>query len=209
MTVTEAIDARRSVHSYDPTRKVTMEQLRELIELSAKAPSSFNLNHWRFIVVRSTEGKKKLHEASLNQKHILDSSAVLVVLGKIDAHLDVDRFIPDWIEKGYYPDDKHLRGVSEQFYGKNPVVQRDEAIRSTSIMTGIMMLAAVERGLSTAPIIGFRPKQVMEAFDIPENYVPVMLLTVGYEKNPMPERVKRLPFEEITFDETFDVSFEG
>ena len=125
----------------------------------------------------------------MNQKHILDAGAVLVVLGKIDAHLDVDRFIPDWIEKGYYPDDKHLRGVSEKFYGTNPVVQRDEAIRSTSIMIGIMMLAAVERGLSTAPIIGFRPKDVIEALNIPENYLPVMMLTVGYEKNPMPTRV--------------------
>ncbi len=208
MNVTEAIEIRRSVHSYDPTRDVTLEQLRELIDISVKAPSSFNLNHWRFIIVRSAEGKRKLHEASLNQKHILDASAVLIVLGKIDAHLDVARFIPDWIEKGYYPDDKHLRGVSEKFYGPNPIVQRDEAIRSTSIMIGVMMLAAVERGLSTAPIIGFRPQEVMEAFSIPENYVPVMLLTVGYEKNPMPERVIRLPFEEIAFDETFGEPFD-
>lgn len=180
-----------------------MDQLRDLIEVSVKAPSSFNLNPWRFIIVRSEEGKKKLFDASLNQKHITDASAVLVVLGKIDAHLDVDRFIPDWIAKGYYPDDKHLHGVSERFYGPNPVVQRDEAIRSTSIMTGILMLAAVERGLSTAPIIGFRPKEIMEAFEIPENYMPVMMLTVGYEKDPMPERVMRLPFEDIAFEESF------
>ena len=42
-------------------------------------------------------------------------------------------FVQDWIDKGYYPDDKHLHGVSERFYGTNPTVQRDEAIRSTSI----------------------------------------------------------------------------
>jgi len=207
MTVTEAIEQRRSVHSYDPSREVTMDQLRDLIEISSKAPSSFNLNHWRFIIVRSDEGKKKLNEASLNQKHILTASAVLIVLGKIDAHKDVDIFLDDWLEKGYYQDDKHLRVVSDRFYGTQPIVQRDEAIRSTSIMIGTMMLAAVERGLSTAPIIGFRPPEVIEAFNIPENYVPVMLLTVGYEDTPPPPRVKRLAFDEITFDETFGQSF--
>lgn len=209
MTVTEAIQRRRSVHSYDSTRDVPLEDLKKLMDLSALAPSSFNLNHWRFVVVRNEEGRKRLFEASLNQQHLLQAPVVLVVLGKIDAHKDVDIFVGDWIEKGYYPDDKHLHGVSERFYGPNPTVQRDEAIRSTSIMTGIMMLAAVEMGLSTAPIIGFRPNEVMEAFHIPENYVPVMMMTVGYEKNQMPERVKRLSFEEIAFDETFGERFDG
>jgi len=204
MTVTEAIHIRRSVHSYDPERKVPENELRELIETASLAPSSFNLNHWRFIIVESEEGKKKLHEASLNQKHIMDASAVLIVLGKIDAHKDMPHFIPDWLEKGYYPDDNHLRVVSEKFYGTQPTVQRDEAIRSTSIMTGMLMLAAVERGISTAPIIGFRPAEVMDKFDIPENYMPVMLLSVGYELTPMPERVKRLPYDVITAKETFD-----
>lgn len=203
MTVSEAIHQRRSVHFFDPTREVRDDQLRELIEISRLAPSSFNLNHWRFIIVKSEEGKRKLHAASLNQKHLLDASAVLIVLGKIDAHEDVERFAGDWIAKGYYPDDKHLKIVSERFYGTNPTVQRDEAIRSTSIMVGMMMLAAVERGLSTAAVIGFRPDEVMRSFEIPENYLPVMLLTIGYEAKPMPERVMRLPFEEIAFRESF------
>ena len=128
---------------------------------------------------------------------------MLIVLGKIDAHKDASLFIADWIAKGYYPDDKHLRIVSEQFYGTNPTVQRDEAIRSTSIMIGMMMLAAVEMGLSTAAIIGFRPQEVIRDFAIPENYMPVMLLTVGHELKPMPTRVKRLGYHDIVFKEKF------
>ena len=203
MTVTEAMQARRSVHSYDSSKPISDDLLHELIEVSTLAPSSFNLNQWRFVIVRSQEGKEKLHQASLDQKHILDASAVLIVLGKIDAHEDVDLFVDDWIDKGYYPDDKHLRVVSDKFYGLNPNVQRDEAIRSTSIMIGMMMLAAKERGLHTAAIIGFHPDAIMENFNIPENYMPVMLLTVGYEKTPPPERVKRLGYEEIVHQEVF------
>ncbi len=203
MTVTEAMRVRRSVHFYDPAKEVSEEELQKLIKLSTMAPSSFNLNHWRFIVVREREGKEKLFAASLKQKHILDASVVLIVLGKIDAHKDVALFIEDWITKGYYPDDKHLRIVSEQFYGTNPTVQRDEAIRSTSIMVGMMMLVAVEMGLSTAAIIGFRPQEVIRDFAIPENYMPVMLLTVGHELKPMPARVIRLRYQDIVFKEKF------
>jgi nitroreductase len=76
-------------------------------------------------------------------------------------------------------------------------------------MAGILMLAAVERGLSTAPIIGFRPPEVISAFNIPDNFVPVMLMTIGYEKSPMPPRVTRLAFDDVAFDETFDRRFAG
>ncbi|GBE30390.1 putative NAD(P)H nitroreductase YodC [bacterium BMS3Bbin04] len=205
MTVTEAINARRSVHSYDTSKSISDKELRELIELSTLAPSSFNLNHWRFITVRSDDGKKRLHAASFDQKHILDASAVLIVLGKIDAHEDVEKFTGDWVNKGYYADEKHLKIVTSKFYGLNPTVQRDEAIRSTSIMIGMMMLAAKERGLDTSAIIGFKPDEVVEAFNIPSNYLPVMLLTVGHELTPPPERVIRLNYDEIVYEETFPV----
>lgn len=204
MTVTEALKLRRSVHSYDTDRDVSDDQLRELLGTATLAPSSFNLNPWRFIVVRSEEGKRALYEASLNQKHILEAPVVLIVLGKIDAHEDVDLFVEDWIEKGYYPDDSHLRVVSGRFYGANPTIQRDEAIRSTSIMAGMMMLAATERGLGSSAIIGFKPPAVIEHFQIPENHMPVMLMTLGYEKTPPPERVMRLPLDRITMRERFD-----
>ena len=209
MTVTEAIQKRRSVHSYDTGRDVTAAQLRKLIDTAALAPSSFNLNQWRFIAVRAPERRQRLMEISLNQKHVGEAPVTLIVLGKIDAHTDVDRFADDWIAKGYYPDDRHLRFVSDEFYGKNPAIQRDEAIRSTSIMAGFFMLAAVETGLSTAAVIGFRPDELVQEFNIPDNYVPVMLLTVGYEKERMPERVKRLAFDEITFGDTFGQPFDG
>ncbi len=204
MDVSEAIRLRRSVHSYDAARRVDPELVREIVELATLAPSSFNLNHWRFVLVTSEEGRRALHEASLNQRHILEAPAVLILLGKMNAHEDVGRFTEDWVGKGYYPDDRHLRLVSENFYGKNALMQRDEAIRSPSIMAGMLMLAATERGLSTAPIIGFHAGKVLERFSIPENYVPVMLLTLGYEKQPMPQRVRRLGYDEIVMEERFD-----
>ncbi|MBD3165354.1 hypothetical protein GF324_02035, partial [bacterium] len=120
MDVRTAIEQRRSVHSYDPSRKLTDRQIADLVRLSTLAPSSFNLNHWRFVVVTSDEGKRKLHAASLNQRHLLDASAVLVILGKVNAHEDMPQFTQDWIKKGYYPDDEHLMKVSKGFYGSDP-----------------------------------------------------------------------------------------
>ncbi len=206
MTVQEAIERRRSVHSYDPSVTIQDNELRDLLQLATLAPSSFNLNHWRFISVTSREGKQKLFDLSLNQHHIRDASAVLIILGKINAHEDVGLFIEDWIEKGYYPDDSHLRRVSEGFYGTRPEMQRDEAIRSTSIMAGMLMLAAFERGWSTAPIIGFNGKRLMEELAIPDNYLPVMLMTIGKELVPPPPRVKRLGLDSVMMQERFRLS---
>ncbi len=206
MTVTEAIQKRRSVHSYDPTVVMDDGELHDLLTLATLAPSSFNLNHWRFVAVRSEEGKRKLFDLSLNQKHILEASVVLIILGKIDAHKDVDLFVNDWIRKGYYPDDSHLRKVSEEFYGARPEKQRDEALRCPSIMAGMLMLAAVERGWGSAPIIGFNASALMKVFAIPDNHLPVMLMTIGKEKDPPPKRVKRLKLDMILHQERFQDS---
>lgn len=64
-------------------------------------------------------------------------------------------------------------------YGENPMLQRDEAVRSAAMAAMTLMLAARDKGLVSCPMIGFDAAGVSDAFGLGDG-CPVMLLTVGH-----------------------------
>lgn len=68
-TAAEAALSRRSVRAYRDV-PVTDEEVRQLLTLTGRAPSAFNLQPWRFIVVRDQATKDKLQAAAYGQKQV-------------------------------------------------------------------------------------------------------------------------------------------
>ena len=85
---------RYATKKFDPTRKLTSEELSTLENALNLAPSSFGLQPWKFFVVSNPEVRKKLQAAAHNQSQIVDAShlVVLAVRKGMDA-ADVDRYI--------------------------------------------------------------------------------------------------------------------
>ena len=97
MEVERAIRERRSMKSFveQPLDDATLRRLFELVRLS---PSSFNLQHTRFVVVREKAKRAALRAASYGQKHVEECGADVVVAAKLTAHEDVERVqmhVPD------------------------------------------------------------------------------------------------------------------
>ncbi len=199
MKVDEAMRARRSVRSYDPTAAIDDATLSKLFELVALSPSSFNLQHWRFVVCRDHGLKQRLKEACMGQSQVGEAGAVILVLGKLSAHADAERIYSDLQPEHRSKTVKMIRG----FYEGNGAAQRDEAIRSASMAAMSLMVAARSMGLSTGPMIGFDPKRVLEILAVDDDHIPVMMITMGREKNPPPPRPGRRPVSEIVTLESF------
>ena len=64
MNVSEAIEARRSVKHYDPDHVMPETDLAELIRLTKLAPSSFNMQNYRILVVRDPEIRQQIRAAA-------------------------------------------------------------------------------------------------------------------------------------------------
>ena len=60
MEFKDTINNRRAINFFDPEQKVPDNLLKEMIEMAAKAPSSFNLQPWNLIVLKDPEEKKNL-----------------------------------------------------------------------------------------------------------------------------------------------------
>ncbi|WP_262680669.1 nitroreductase family protein [Paenibacillus sp. J5C2022] len=84
----------------------------------------------------------------------------------------------------------------ESAYANVPTVPRDEAIRNASLAAMQLMLAAKAKGLDSCPMGGYDADQFVEAFSVPERYIPVILIAIG--KAAVPAR----PSERFSIDET-------
>ena len=60
MDAIEAIYQRRSIKQYDTECKISPEEETKLLEAAIQAPTSFNIQHWRFVIVRDADLRQKI-----------------------------------------------------------------------------------------------------------------------------------------------------
>jgi nitroreductase len=200
MEFSELIQQRQSVKSYHPDKEISDAELKELFDDVILTPSSFNLQHWTFIAVRDHETKKRLKEAAWGQQQVEDSSVSLLVCGKLDAFKDAPRV---YEEAPREIQDKMLPMIKGFYDGKEQVI-RDEAIRSASLASMTLMYSAKARGWDTCAMIGFDPDAVTKILKLTPNYIPVMMLVLGFKKDEPRPRSYRRPVSEVVRMESLE-----
>ncbi len=200
MTVDEALRTRRSVKHFDPAFVLDDAAVGELLAPVAFTPTSFNLQHFRFVVSRTPAMKQALAAAAYGQEQVASCSAVVAVLAKIPAHEDAGRV---WHDAPEPLRDSMTRTIAA-FYGAAPSLQRDEAIRSGSLAAMAIMLRATELGLDTCPLIGFDDDAAREVLGVPVDHMIVLLICVGRALRPAHPRVGRLNLDELIVTERYD-----
>ncbi|MDA5109276.1 nitroreductase family protein [Brevibacillus thermoruber] len=186
LTAEQVMEARHSVRKYDPNAEIPREELNEILRLAATAPSSWNLQHWRFIVVTDRAKKEQLLPIAYGQQQVVDAFATIIVLGDLEADKSARPVYDEALAKGYVTEQvrETLIGQIEGAYRNNPQFARDEAIRNASLASMQLMLAAKAKGYDTCPMGGFDRDALIQALNIPPRYVPVMMITVGKASVP-------------------------
>jgi nitroreductase len=200
MELRDAIRSRQSVKHFDPHYVIADAELAELFRWVALSPSSFNTQGWKFVVVRDPAAKLKLCELSYHQTQVRDCSAVIAVLGQLNAHQDAERLYA----AAPQPVRAKLVPMIHGLYEGNPQFQRDEAIRSCSLASMTLMLVAEDMGLATCPMIGFDPEAVTRFLNVDPHHFPVMLVCLGKRDGAVARvRDPRRPVEEIARLDSF------
>jgi nitroreductase len=197
-TVLELIRNRVSAEDFDPERTLSDDEIRALVADATEAPSSFNIQHWRFVAVTRREDKQRLQDAAFGQRQVADAAVTFIILGDLAALDVMPEVMKLAVERGALPEGKAsawLR-LAAEIYGDEQMT-RDEAIRSCSLAAMTMMLAAEARGLCAGALTGFDPAKLREAFDIDERYLPVMLLAVGHPASRGESRKPRLAVDRV------------
>ena len=200
--VSDVIKSRISANRYDASRKLSDEQIGELIALATRAPSAFNLQNWKFIAVRSDDANARLLPLAFGQQKVADAAVTFIVCGTLDPHLTLADALKPTLDVGIIDEGvfNGWVGAARNMYQDNPTFQRDEAIRSGSLAAMTLMLAAQELGLASGPMIGFDPRGVAAAFGLEATDVPVMLVTVGHPAaGNWPQKPRKPVSDVLTF----------
>jgi len=199
MNAFDAITQRISANKFDTNKKLHAEQIRQLVDYAMQAPSAYNIQHTRFIAVTDPAAKTTLKAIAYNQQKVEDAAVVFIVLADTRGHEQM-RHIGTLAERAGIWDSAGTDGVVKAVngtYGDNPTRAREEAIRSASMASMNLMTAAQAMGLVSGPMIGFKPDELLKQFNIGEQYVPAMLIAVGYEAEGNWSRKPRLPANHV------------
>ncbi|MBU0904879.1 MAG: nitroreductase family protein [Firmicutes bacterium] len=198
----EIVTGRRSIRSYDPSVKISRQEMTEILSKATLAPSSVNLQPWRFVVIDSPEGKATLAPlAKFNQNQVKTSAAMIAVFADMNSIDYIDDIYGKAVELGHMPAevrDTQLPAIKGLVSAMSVEQLKEMNLIDAGLVSMQLMLAARAHGYDTNPIGGYEKDQIAEAYGIDkERYYPVMLISIGKAADKGYQSV-RLPVEAIT-----------
>ena len=200
MNVTTAIETRRSIKAYDPNHRMSETEIERLLSLALLAPSAFNIQNWRFVLVRDPTLRGEIRQVAWDQAQVTDASLLIVLCADLKAwEHEPARY---W-KNAPQPVQDFLVPAIGQYYQGREQVQRDEAMRSCGIAGMALMLAAKEMGYDSCPMDGFDFDAVGNLIKLPTDHVISFMLAVGQGvKEPWP-RGGQLPLRDVVITDRF------
>jgi nitroreductase len=179
--LSEAIAQRRATPSFD-SAPVSDEDLKKILMAGLQAPSGYNMQPWRFVVVRHPDQRRRLRAASFNQPKVEEAPVVIVACGDADGWRNGD--LEEMLRLG------RVGGMPENYaeqarvnipnYLSNHPNLRAWLNKQVMLAFTSMMLMAEVLGYDTAPMEGFEQEKVHDALKLPLSYHVVALLAIGH-----------------------------
>jgi nitroreductase len=203
----QVVAERRATPSFDGS-PLPEADLLAILEAGLQAPSSYNLQPWRFIVIRSPEQRRRLRSACFNQAKVEEASAVIVACGDADGwrNGDLDEMLRMGRAGGMPESFAHQARINiPNYLGNHPNLDAWLNRQVTFALT-TMMWRAESLGYNTSPMEGFEEEKVRGVLKLPLSYHVVALLAVGRGKGQPKFDGGRFSLGRTVFGEEYGVS---
>ena len=201
MDTFDAIYQRRSIKHFDPEHRLTPDEETKLLEAAIQAPTSFNIQHWRFVVVRDAELRAKIRKEHGNdQAQMTDASMLIIMTGDTKAWTkNPERY---WVNAPKEVADL-LVGWMGPFHEGRDWLQRDEAQRSIGMAMQTLMLSAKAMGYDSCPMIGYDIEAVAKLINLPEDHVMGAMVAIGKKTKDSWPKPGQLPLSDVVIENGF------
>ncbi|AFZ22632.1 nitroreductase [Cylindrospermum stagnale PCC 7417] len=208
LSLGEAIKQRRAARAFK-REDIPEAILQQILNLAVQAPSGFNLQPWRFIIVKEQKNKEKLQACAFNQRQVGQAPVVLICCST--SLVGTKEYIASVIhlgeEHGTMTDSyaNYLHSSIPEFFANHPSFGDMEAWtnRHTMLAVAYLMIVAKSFGVDSCPMEGFISAQVKDAFQIPEEVDICCLLALGYASEPFKPYGGRFPLNQVCFSENY------
>lgn len=198
----EAMKFRHACKVFDENKKISAKDLDFILEAGRLSPSSFGMEHWKFLVIQTQELKEKLRPYCWNQIQITSCSDLVVVLAKIDEVKPTNEYVKKMFKRRNMPQDMYETYLNLYSNHLKTTMQNNENILSWSskqcyIAIGNMMTAGAFIGIDSCPIEGFEKENIEKLLNIDTSkYQLAVMVPFGYRINPQSEKF-RLNIDDI------------
>jgi nitroreductase len=202
--ILEAMNWRYAVKVFDPSKKITEEELKIVLETGRLSPSAIGIEPWKFIVVESTELRQKLRAASYDQPKVTDAAYLIIIARRTDVRANIAKELIERTAEIQNVKPEDLDPLKQMAEGG--IARMDDhaldawAKAQTYIPLGIMIETAALMGIDAGPMEGFSNEQVDAILGLKEkNLASTTMLTLGYRgEDPAAKRLKvRRKFEDV------------
>lgn len=196
METKKLFNDRRSVNYFDKNKSLSPGLVKDIVNMAVLAPSAFNLQPWRILVVKSNDAKQKLFNLANQQPKVLDAPVTLVLIGNQQGYDDSN---PVWEEmlKSVGGNSDMVNGAKNAaayLYGSSHDRQIKFAESNTGLLAMAIMVAAEEFGVDSHPMSGIDFDGIKKEFGLKASEEVVMCIALGYRdesKSLYPRRPRR------------------
>lgn len=187
----ESLNWRYATKKFDPTKKVSEQDLEELLETLRLAPSSYGLQPFRFLVIKDEAIREQLNEVTYIREKITDPSDYIVFCVPTDVNAnDVHQFI-DLVSRTRNTPLEILAPYKDAL---NMNVERinegsvyDWASRQAYIAMGMLLMACSLKQIDSCPIEGINTGGYDEILGLKEKGLrSIATVAIGYRADDDP-----------------------
>ena len=193
---------RHACKLFDETKKISDEDIRYILEVGRKSPSSFGMEAWKFLIITNDTLREKLKPFCWNQPQTTTCSHLVVILAGIDTLKVESGIVRSRFMRRDLPQEKLDAYMKLYASHLSETLSSDEKIyqwsaRQTYIAAANMMNAAAFIGIDSCPMEGFEKENVEKVLKLDTSKFQVaMLLPFGYRINKQSTQL-RLSFESV------------
>ena len=182
MDILDSMENWSSVKKFED-EEVEKEKLERIFDLVTNAPTAFNLQPYRFIVLDSEEEMEKATSSVVPVNGwIKHADKIVVLVGDEEIDVNADQVLQHKKEEGKIDSEKaeNLRKMYKDYKNRDQEFLTGWLTRNTMIPATFFMLACKSMGIGSCPVRGFSQEQLSEKLDLEESERPILLIPIGY-----------------------------
>lgn len=193
----QAMQFRHACKQFDSQRKIPDAEFRQILEFGRLSPSSFGMEHWRFVVVENPQLRTRLREECWNQPQVTDSSHVVVILARTAAVEPGSAYVRQLFRR------RGLPAEAEQAYLERYAAYHAHEVapymstfawsaRQCYLALANMMTGAASLGIDSCPMEGFSREQVEAVLEVDrQQYRVAVVVAFGYRAGQQTPRLRQ------------------
>lgn len=181
MSILQAAESRYATKAFDPTRKLSDEQISTLKAVLRLSPSSINYQGWHFLIITGDTAKEKLAKSchgsfAYNAQKVKDAAMMVVLCSHNEATAEhAKHMLNQEFKDGRFIDETAKAERETVIFGYLDALNAQATHyaqawleKQAYIALGSVLLAAADMGIDSVPIEGFDKAIVDETFDLPQ-----------------------------------------